>query len=246
VGGAVEVGLLLAGVASTVIAILGRRAMLAAFVLLTAGIAVRAWRWFAILSPEGQPLFESATFALPLLWLFTGVVSFALVRRSVARITGAAGFLLAATWLVLLMTGARQDATVAAGGTDSIAAPYGGQVEITHLSVSRFEVPGGTVVAATADVQRGRASPRTMVSERRSQFDVMGRPLGPPMIQPALSRGLLSDLRIELASAAAQTDEATYRVRAGPPTWLGALSLVLLMAGVLLGAQGPQPPGRDR
>jgi hypothetical protein len=211
------------------------RVAAAGWVLLSAGLAVSAWRWYAVLaSTPGLPR-DAWTLLAAGCWVAGGLVVWRATASRAARITIAAGMVAAAAWLAPLAAGSAEEVGLESGASATVPGGPGGPLAVTHLSVSRFEVPGGMVSAGTVEVSRDGEPARTMVTERRVQMNVMGAPLG-AAVRPSLVPGLLADARLELAGAAARAGDATYRVRIAGPAWLGVLAALLVLTGGVMAA----------
>jgi len=118
------------------------------------------------------------------------------------------------------------------GGSVSLPSHFGGSYLVTNMGISRFEASDRYVTAATLDIERNERPLGLVTSERRQYFDVLGRPLGAPVIRAGIRRGVTEDLRVVLRENAGE--QAVYAVRVIPLVsglWLAAM--LLIVSGLL-------------
>ena len=250
----VEVLLFVAGVAAALTALLrfassralaGWRLILSAWLLLTGGLALGAWRTYLLADARGalrwSPMLLAAAFAWAVVALaITGRV-LANWRRGRRILPGAtltlAGGLLVVTGLAFARSTAAREIRLKPGATATVPSRLGGSYQLLHMGLSRFQSPDHVTAAATLDVDRNGKSLGLLTAERRQYFDLLGQPTGDPLVRVGLHRGLFEDVQIGFREST-RDEEVLYQVRLRPLMSLVWFGLAILLAGGCLLAAG--------
>ena len=145
--------------------------------------------------------------------------------------------------------GSGEAATVAGGGTLTVAAPIGAPFILAHQGISRYEDGNAHVEALAIDVSRNGDRLALLSTDRREYVDGRDELLGPATRRPALLGTWWQELSVHLDDVA--TDErATLRLAVVPLAlaWRGALGSLLLLSATLLvrrRARGANPASTD-
>lgn len=235
----VELGLIALGLAAlAAAAVRSRSALIAAWVLLSAGLGLRFWRGYAVIVQDGSGWLA---IVVAVGWVVAGAALYGLPRRrpdQVVALSGLALVVLAA--LASALTPARVFRLRT--GDEMHVREFAGSVTLTGLGVSRFEIPGGVTAAATLDARLGNGRRALLTAEQRRYFDLYGHQVGSVVRRPAVVRGVLFDVRVAYEPSGAESgqqlvaDRDVYEVRVFPVAWCAWVGFALMVLGGLLTA----------
>lgn len=242
------IALLLFAVAAGVVAAamvrrasIGWRLTAAGWTLLTVGLMLGSWHAYRFGDAAGRFLWSSRLNAAAYAW---GTLALLLLARAWAR-RGRPALRMAPVMLMVVGGGLLVAGALAArrpsgrefrlkpGASAEVRSSFGATYRLMHMGVSRFQSPDHVTAAATLDADRNEKSIGLLTAERRQYFDMLGRPLGAPLVRFGIHRGLLEDVQVVFRESTRQ-EEALYEVAVRPLVslvWTGFV--LLLVAGIL-------------